>query len=360
MASQKVITSIEEVTVEWLTAVLTRSGALTTGHVLAFDTSGGAGHWSQNARLTLIYSDDTQGSCPTNLFLKLVTTDLGDGEFFLPSEVNYYTRDYIDVVDAPLVRCFVGAYDAEQHFYHLLLEDKSATHKAAYDLKPTLAYGQALGEAFAILHARWWGPAPLQQIGATIHDAAHIREATTIGKTALGHAQAIFGERFKPHWPALIAEIYAKLPDAAITRAQDITHFTLIHGDPNEGNILVPHKGERPLFLIDQQPFDWSLTTWLGVYDLAYAMALYWQTDLRRRLEIPVLRHYHAALIQRGITHYDWEQLYNDYRLCVALTVPVAIEYMDDGGDPDWNEFRYGLINRTLTAFDDLNCAELL
>jgi predicted unusual protein kinase regulating ubiquinone biosynthesis (AarF/ABC1/UbiB family) len=42
--------------------------------------------------------------------------------------------------------------------------------------------------------------------------------------------------------------------------------MTLIHGDPNPGNILVPKVGEQPalsaskgpLFLIDQQPFDWN------------------------------------------------------------------------------------------------------
>jgi hypothetical protein len=360
MAFAMVITSLAQVTPAWLTAVLNKSGAITTERVTTFAAQEGGGHWSENAQLTLTYSDDAQGDCPTRLFLKLVNTDLGDGEFFLPAEVTYYTRDYIDLPDAPLVRCYDGAYDAAKHRYHLLLADMSATHKAAYDLRPTLAHGQALAEALAILHARWWGEARLKQINAFIHDAAHIRQAATIGREGIPHVKQIFGERLESHWLALIERIFDELPEALVARAQDMTHFTRIHGDPNPGNILAPHVGERPLYLIDQQPFDWSLTTWLGVYDLAYVMALYWDSDLRRTLEMPVLHHYHHALTQRGVTGYAWQQLVDDYRLSVALTVPYAVEYMSDGGDPDWNEFRFGLVQRTLTAFDDLDCIQFL
>ena len=357
---EKVISDLQQVTEGWLTAVLTKSGALTDGHVVAFEAAGGAGHWSQNAQLALTYSPDAQGECPQRLFLKLVNTDLGDGEFFLPSEVNYYTRDYVDLPNTPLVPCYDGAYDAVKNRYHLLLADKSATHKAAYDLQPTLAHGQALAEALAILHTHWWGQARLKQIEAPFHDAAHLRQAVTILDGGIPHVKRVFGHRLKSHWLTLIDQIFAELPDRLVERGQETTHFTLIHGDPNTGNILVPHMGERPLYLIDQQPFTWSLTTWLGVYDLAYVMALYWDSRLRRTLEMPVLRHYHQALTRRGITEYTWQQLVNDYRLSVALTVPYAVEYMSDGGDPDWNEFRFGLVQRTLTAFDELDCIHFL
>jgi hypothetical protein len=292
--------------------------------------------------------------------LKLVDTNTGNGEFFLASEVTYYTRDYIDLPDALLVRCYDGAYDPEQHRYHLLLDDMSATHKAAYDLQPTLAHGQALAEGLAIMHAHWWGEARLRQIGASFHDAAHLRRFVAIGEPGIPHVHSHFGVKLKPHWLELIHQIFAQLPDRLAVRAQDKSHFTLLHGDPNPGNMLVPHVGERLLYLIDQQPFDWSITTWSGAYDLAYVMALYWESDLRRELEIPVLHHYHHSLTARGVQGYGWDQLFDDYRLCVALMVPVAVEYMRDGGDPGWNDFRFGLVQRTLTTFDDLNCGELL
>lgn len=355
-----VFTDVEQVSVAWLTAVLTQSGALTSGKVVSFETDGGAGNWSQNARLTLTYSDDAKGNCPTSLFLKLVDTDTGDGEFFLPSEVTYYTRDYIDLPDAPLVRCYHAAYNAAQNRYHLLLDDLSETHKAAYDLAPNLAHGEAFAEAVAILHAHWWGEARLQAYRSPFHDDAHIKKFVAIGQPGIEHVLTLFGNELEPHWPDLIQQIFDKLPDRLVQRAQDRTHFTRIHGDPNQGNLLVPKVGERPLYIIDLQPFDWSLNMWLGAYDLAYLMAIFWKTEWRRELELPILRHYHTTLIERGVSGYSWERFYDDYRLCVLLGVTIAVEYMRDGGDPDWNWFRLGIVKHALTAVDDLGCQQLL
>ena len=100
-AEPAVLVSLEEVTVDWLTAVLTRSGALSKGRVVGFEVAGGRGNWSQNGRLRLRYSDDAQGERPETLFLKLVDMDTGDGEYFQPAEVTTYTREYVDVPDAP-------------------------------------------------------------------------------------------------------------------------------------------------------------------------------------------------------------------------------------------------------------------
>jgi len=57
-----------------------------------------------------------------------------------------------------------------------------------------------------------------------------------------------------------------------------------------------------------------SLTAWLGVYDLAYAIVLDWEVETRRRLGLPILRHYHARLTENGVDGYAWEELYDDSR----------------------------------------------
>lgn len=99
--------------------------------------------------------------------------------------------------------------------------------------------------------------------------------------------------------------LFAGHPQAIIHRTRDDNGFTLINGDVGHNNILVPRRGDGPIYLIDRQPFDWSLTTWLGVYDLAYAMVLDWEIETRRRLEMPVLRRYHEELIKAGIDSYS-------------------------------------------------------
>ncbi len=361
MSTEQTITQVEQVTPEWLTAVLHQTNALTAGQVVGVESDSGSGNWSQNGRLTLTYSPDAQGECPSHLFLKLVSTDLGDGEFFLPAEVTYYTRDYIDVPDAPLVRCYHAAYDPAQHRYHLLLDDLSATHQAGYDKVPTLAHGQALAEALATLHARWWGPDRWPGSDTAVHPPSHLHRFVTMGAPGIPHVLAQFGAGSCPTGPrkstTFLPGCRASWRPAPRTPATSPGCTAM----PIRGICCCQKRGgERPLYLIDQQPFDWSITTWSGAFDLAYVMALYWPTELRRVLEIPVLRHYQLQLAARGVADYSWAQLHTDYRLCVALMVPVAVEYMRDGGDPAWNNFRFGLVQRTLTAFDDLHCGELL
>jgi hypothetical protein len=354
-----VMTNLDQVTPEWLTAVLSRDGALARGQVAAFEVQAGGGNWSSNGVLRLRYSDNAQGSLPERLFLKMVDADLGDGEYFGPSEVTYYTRDYLGVPDAPLIRCYHAAYSPELQRYHLLLDDLSETHIAATDLTPTLDYGLALAEALAALHAPWWGAAKLAQIDAPVHSPAHLRRFVEIAQPGVGHIVARFTADLAPHWPALIQELFAHHPQALIARMQDDNGFTLIHGDAGCTNILVPRQGVRPLYLIDRQPFDWSLTTWLGVYDLAYAMVLDWEVEARRSLEIPVLKRYQEALVQRGVSGYPWERLWDDYRLCAAMGVYIATEYCRGGVNERYTWVWLPMLQRALTACDDLDCQAL-
>lgn len=350
-----VITHLDQVTPEWLTAVLTRSGALTHGAVAAFDAESGSGNWSRNARLVVRYTVGAQGDLPRQLFLKMVHTDLGDNEFFGPSEVTYYLQDYIGVEGAPLIRCYDGAYSEALRRYHLLLDDLSATHVTAREKAPTLAYGLALAEGLASLHAHWWGGSRLAQAGMPVHNAAHIRRFVAIAEPGANNLIEQLPAALESDWPAVITDLFARHPQALLARTQDVNGFTLIHGDVNNSNILAPREGDRPIYLIDRQPFDWSLTTWLGAYDLAYALTIDWEIDLRRQMEIPILKHYHATLRQRGVHGYTWEQLFDDYRLSVAMGVYIATEYFRGGVNVKWRDDALEMLRRALTACADLN-----
>jgi hypothetical protein len=354
----RVITSVNQVTVEWLTSVLSESGALTSGAVATFAVTPGQGNWSTSARLNVRYVDGSHGTLPQRLFLKMVNVDLGD-ESFGPSEVAYYTRDYVGVEDAPLVRCYDAAFSAEQQRYHVLLDDLSETHVEAAEKPPTLDYGLTLAEGLAVMHARWWGAQRLAQAGAPIHDAEHIRRFVDIAEPGAENILNQFSAELEPHWPTAVRALYARHPQAIIARTRDDNGFTLIHGDVGQKNILVPRDGDRPIFIIDRQPFDWSLTTWLGVYDLAYAIVLDWEVETRRRLEMTVLRHYHDQLIKRGVNGYSWDRLFDDYRLAVAMGVYVATEYCRGGVNKRWIRVWLTMLQRSLIACDDLNCSEL-
>ena len=354
----RVITSIDQVTAEWLTSVLANSGALSSGAVATVGVDTGRGNWSTSARINVWYGDGSQGVRPRRLFLKMVNADLDD-ESFGPSEVSYYRHDYAGVEGAPLVRCYDAAFSDEQQRYHLLLDDLSETHVQAAEKAPTLEYGLALAEGLAAMHAHWWGAKRLAEAEAPIHSAGHIRRFVDIAEPGAGHILTHFSAELEPHWPAAIRALYAKHPQALIDRTQDDNGFTLIHSDAGDSNILVPRNGDRPIYIIDRQPFNWSLTTWLGVYDLAYAMVLNWDVETRRRLEMLVLRHYHDQLIKKDVTGYAWERLFDDYRLSAAMGVYIATEYCRGGINERWIPTWLPMLQRSLTACDDLDCSQL-
>ncbi|MGB3716890.1 MAG: hypothetical protein WA996_20920 [Candidatus Promineifilaceae bacterium] len=355
-----VITNPDQVTVEWLTGVLSTGGALTEGAVAKFDLDTGRGNWSTSASLKLHYTDGSVGTLPKRLFLKMVDADASSSdEFFSPSEVTYYTRDYIGVEVAPLFGCYSAVFSEIQLCYHLLLNDLSETHIEASEKAPTLEYGLALAEGLAVMQARWWGAQRLAEVDASKHSAAHIRRFVDIAEPGAGHILERFSAELKPHWPDMMRALFANHPRAIIERTQDDNGFTLIHGDTGQTNILVPRDGDRPIYIIDRQPFDWSLTIWLGVYGLARAIVLDWEVDARRRLEIPILKHYHEWLLKSDVTGYTWERLYDDYRLPVAMGVYIATEYCRSGVHERMRWLWMAMLQRSLTACDDLDCSEL-
>jgi Ser/Thr protein kinase RdoA (MazF antagonist) len=313
---------------------------------------------SASARLNVTYAAGSRGDRPQRLFLKMVNANMED-EYFGPSEVDYYARDYVGVQGAPLVRSYDAAYSAEEQRYHVLMDDLSETHVEALARPPTLEHGLALAEGLAAMHAHWWGAKRLAQAGERLPSAEKIRRFVGVAQPGAGHIIARFADRLEAHWPDLILELYAEHPQVMIERAQDGNGFTLIHGDPNRSNTLVPREAERPIYLIDRQPFDWSLTTWLGVYDLAYAIVLEWEVETRRRLEQQILRHYHDQLIRNGVDGYAWEQLFRDYRLSVAMGVYVATEWCRGGVNEAWTAIWLPMLQKSLVACDDLDCNAL-
>lgn len=356
--SKQIITQMEQVTPAWLTSVLSNSGALIHGEVASFDVTLGSGNWSTNTLLNLQYVDGSQGTLPKRLFLKMVNTHM-NGESFDPSEVFYYTRDYTGVAGVPLVRCYDAAFSHELQRYHILMDDLTETHGAAADKAPTLEYGLALAEGLAAMHARWWGAQRFSELGASMHTAQHIQ--SFVSKSVAGAAQILnrFSNELEPHWPDAMRTLFAKHPAALIARTRDDHGFTLVHGDVGHHNILVPRNGDRPIYIIDRQPFDWSLTTWLGVYDLVYVMVLDWDVETRRRFEMPVLKRYYDQLLQNGVKDYTWEKLVEDYRLCAAMGVYVAAEYFGADVKERWISTTLLMLRRSLTACDDLKCSEL-
>ena len=199
----------------------------------------------------------------------------------------------------------------------------------------------------------------MQVGGEPIPDAEAIQRFVDVARPGVDHILAAYADQLAPHWPQAIRALFDWHPQAMVDRTRTGAGFTLIHGDVNGGNVFVPLTGDRPLYIVDRQPFNWSLTTWLGVYDLSYAIVHRWEPAQRRQWEQPILRHYLACLHARGVDDYSWEQLFADYRLCAAISVYVAVEWCRGGLNEETRPFWLPMLQKAMMAYDDLRCAHL-
>lgn len=352
----QVITDASQLNIAWLVAALERTAGVPAGSIADFSADGAASSWAHIVKIKLRYRDEALAGWPTALLLKICR-----GDDFGPSEYNYYTRDYVDLPDAPLPRCYDAQFSAEPRAYHLLLEDLSATHQASWELTPTQELGMAIADALANVHARYWGLAPLAALGELLPDRAAIERYIGHIRAGLAPLLAIAGGHLAPDWPARLHDIFEHHPRRMLEQTRAPEQLTLIHGDTNPGNILAPIAPGGRVYLIDRQPFDWSLTVWSGVSDLAYLMCLWWPTELRRRLEKPVLRRYHEQLARRGVAGYTWDELWRDYQLAAVQCVYVPVEWCVLERDRERMRWLWSQqLAKVMAAFDDLDCARIL
>jgi hypothetical protein len=153
--------------------------------------------------------------------------------------------------------------------------------------------------------------------------------------------QAIF-ERLFVEWPRLAQRLIKG------------NHLTLVLGDVHSGQFLFPCDDVSDTVRI----FDWDW--WdisVGPMDLAYTMSLFWFPERRALLEQSLLRRYHDRLLEHGVTGYNEQACWYDYRFAVIRNLLVP---MRQWSTRPWPDFWYLHLERSLLAFEDLGCEELL
>lgn len=286
-----VVRGVSDISESWLSDVLGET-------VIRVRVNSGQSNWAQQLNLEA----DLDNGTTRPLRLKICL-----GETFGPSEVEYYTKDYVDLIDAPLVRCFDAKYEPSVG-YHVLLEDLAATHQDRRDAQPTLAYGKAVAQALGRMHRHHWQSRDVPSSEAIDRYVDTIR--TGLAPMERATAKPL-RDRFERH------------AQAFRLRWGNPRGMSLLHGDLNSTNVLTPRDAEYPVYFLDRQPFDWSLTYGVAVSDLAYFMILWWPEQAQRACGVSVLRHWYDALQK---SDYTWRDAQADWRLSVeqCLNVPMG------------------------------------
>ncbi|HEY3342656.1 MAG TPA: phosphotransferase, partial [Anaerolineae bacterium] len=308
-------------------------------------------------RLSLTYSQDAPPAAPTHLFLKLSRPDSHQhvvGSEERRKEVELHSRVAVLMPQPPVVCCYRAAYDAQTGASYLLFDDVAATHFGGdRSPMPRMAHWEKAIDSFAAWHAFWWDHPALPQIADFPSEAA-----VTSKIDGIRECYARFADFAGDHLSSLQRQIYgrvlASLP-RLLQRASRGRRLTLIHGDANPSNVLLPYDTVAGKALI----IDWQL--WGVSYateDLSHMIALYWDKDQRSAMERALLMRYHDQLVQHGVTQYDWADCWYDYRLAVIDRVLFMPMWFWNAGAPSsevWSSLK-----KAMQAFDDLQCVELL
>lgn len=347
--SDDVIRDARALTTPRVEAALRRAGALATGGVTAIEVvEDRASTWAGITRFRAVYAPGSIGECPEHLLLKRCAGTFG------PSEVHYYTRDYTGLADAPLVHCYDAAYADAPRAYHLLLADLSESHVNGDTRAPSAEHAAALGETFGILHAHRWGRARLAEVGErapTADDLARHVAAIAAGVEPL---IAAMGGDLSAEWASRLRAIVAAMPERYAARARDPRALTLLHGDPNPGNLLVPKRAAGPLLLIDRQPFDGAITAWSGTLDLVAAIVPWWEPEQRRAFERDALSAWHRTLLARGADDPGEEFLAEDYRFFLAEALATPLRWCSAEADRERTRWLWTRqLARAMAAWED-------
>lgn len=309
---------------------------------------------SHIVRLRLTYKGPSDG--PTTLILKTgqparnrdLTWNGGR------QEVAFYNQVAPSLPTGVVPRCHEAAWNETTRDWHILLEDLTDTHAipTAWPLPPSNEQCEVIIDAWARFHAAWWDDSRLgMSIGNRPDQGAmdgYIRDLTA----RFGRFADLLGDRLTPERLRRYERLLTEGP-RLLGRTHRPRHRTIVHRDAHVWNCFLPRDGGS-----DVRLFDWD--GWrigLASSDLAYMMATHWYPERRRRLERPLLDRYHATLLAQGVRGYGRAALDDDYRWSALwqITTPIWQATYDIPPGIWWNH-----LERTMAAFEDLGCADLL
>jgi hypothetical protein len=346
-------TAEDQISAQWLTNRLRGNGQLPQGEVASVNIKARHKH---HFALEVTYSADAPDALPRDLILKWYR----GGHPYGMREGLFFDQIVPAMSAPPVPICYDVKMDWESGQTYILLEDLSATHYVAsppYDGLSRETFEQVMYASLEV-HAHWWDHPRIGQedmlrvVGVGVAHEAISPEA--IRENEWYFAEEVLparvdqvGERFPGEWPGLCEKVIAAWANLFSQRIAGGTGLTLIQGDAQLGNVLLPCDPQlnRPVII------DWEgCIRGLGVWDLARTLI---QTGLpsaeRQELEGMLWPCYQARLAERGIKDYGLEDCMADYRLSVLANVPHALV---------WESQAY--LEAAMRAFRDWACDALL
>lgn len=315
----------------------------------------GTGQIGTNFLLDLAYPSGSSG--PASLVAKLAAPDADArsrvGEGYV-KEVGFYTQ-LAGTVDVRVPGCWFGAMADDGQCFTLLLDDLSPARPGVQRDGCTPDQARAAVDNLAGLHAPRWNDDSLHEL-----EFLHPTDAGAADFIGTLHREATtqFLERYGDALSDDDARTLRQAADATgtwlLARSRP---FGVVHGDYRLDNLMFAADGEVTAL-------DWQTTsTGPPLRDVAYFLGNSLETEARAMHEEDLVAGYHRALLDRGVTGYDVDACWTDYRLGQLqgplITVLGAIYATAERGAAGDDMF-LAMATRSCAAIRDLRSLDLL
>ncbi|WP_040493620.1 aminoglycoside phosphotransferase family protein [Ilumatobacter nonamiensis] len=333
-----------EITADWMTEALQGSGTIgpdvTVSSVHADPGAAGIGFMGEVAGIDVEYSGDAAGA-PGRVVAKFPTASPEVRTLMHPTRVyerehRFYEkiakRSPVRTPDLYHVTCDVSD-DPMSERYMLLLEDLGDLELGDQLAGVSPEQAEAALVGLARHHARFWNRSGLEDATfiPTINGPLN-KAGQGIYNASLPGFKEVFSSALLPEMVP-IAENYGLSHPNLLDRFAGMPH-TLVHFDYRADNLFFDTSGggAGSVVVIDWQ----SISIGGGASDVGYFLGQNLSIADRRAHEDELLHRYHDTLVAEGVTGYEFDQFFQDYRVAVVYgwVIPVfAVGSLDTSSE---------------------------
>ncbi len=320
----KIPTQLEHLTAEWFTTGLDDSGCLGGAVVTGIDVSPIGvqfGFLSTVGRVALTY-DRPAATAPATVVVKLepdagALRDFGDELHAFEREIRFY-REVAPHAPIRLARLYFAANEPPD--FAIVMEDLSFARPGDQVAGLHARQVQKAAANMGRLQGRYWGDEALAGQGWMPETNATGIDFDQKWPSFVRH----FGRCLEPAGLELGDRLVGKMSwvDAEIA----LRPRTIVHTDLRADNLMLGEEGTPEEILI----LDWQLAIRsMGAFDVARLMGGSELPDERRGHQLDVLRSWHDAILEQGVTDYSWDDACRDLRLGALSVLCYPIHFHD-------------------------------
>ena len=303
---ERVVDHPDDLSAQWLTEALHAAGQLLTVTDVGFERVG-SGQMGTTYRLHLSYRG-LEG--PPNLIAKLAGEDQEMRTLVAPgyaAEVGFYST-LAPGLNVRTPRCWYGAITDDHTRFTLLLEDMFPATPGTQGQGCNVEQAAASLRTLVGLHVPRWDDPKLYDLDFLMRPD---EDTASMMAQVMSGAREAFVERYAADLAPEDGETLRRI--CAVIKRWQLTEpapFSVIHGDYRLDNLLFdPVTSEVTVV-------DWQ-TAAIGppLRDVAYFLGTSMRSEDRAAHEQSLVRTYHTALLESGVSAYSFDHCWNDYRI---------------------------------------------